>query len=50
MNIDDNEIEWDDYGAEPSPICAACGVSMLPPEPPGGDVSCENPDCASFDL
>lgn len=31
-----------------SPICSSCGVSCLPPETPGGESCCENPDCDAF--
>lgn len=41
---------WDDPdGADDaSPICAACGVSALPPEAPGEPSMCENPNCSTF--
>ncbi len=46
---------WDDVGGDPdessddeSPICRYCGVSALPPEVPGDQSSCENPDCDAF--
>ena len=42
---------WDDADredADDSPICAACGVSALPPEAPGEPPMCENPNCSTF--
>lgn len=39
---------WDERDAEDSPICGACGVSMLPAEVPGEQPTCENAECPSF--
>lgn len=45
---DDPESDPDDVFGEDSPICAACGVSALPPEAPGEPSMCENPNCSTF--
>jgi hypothetical protein len=39
---------WDETEDDASPICAACGVSALPPEIPGEPSTCENADCPVF--
>lgn len=40
---------WDEVDDDdPSPICADCGVSGLPPEIPGDAARCENPDCDAY--
>jgi hypothetical protein len=40
---------WDETDdGDVSPICAACGVSALPPEASGEPSMCENPNCSAF--
>ena len=40
---------WDETDdGDVSPICAACGVSALPPEASDEPSMCENPNCSAF--